>query len=576
MFHATHLSLQRTRSRSRFCAPTSNLIRRSASFEKPTSSPSLNIATVSRCSTTVCSQEGFHFMAMQLLKGHVLSKELGRPDGPDAGISAAGRRVARARARARTQRRASRPQAGEPVPHHRRRRQRDVIKLLDFGIAKFKQPTDSADGAVTLSGLMAGTPAYMSPEQVIGADTDERTDLYSAGVIFYEMLAGGLPFDTDDPVVLLHHQLNEEFPPLPDSVPAPLQEAVRRMCDKEKAKRYSSASDVIADIEAYLYDATDGGFAASSSSTRRWTTGAGASSIPSVRNRETVTDVPSLEEPANGRPWWHWGVAAGLILLAGGIALPRVMGGGQAVNTNAAAVTEVAPAVAQAPAEKPATDDRSGFLSLLAKVNDPDHPLPFDARKQSLQTLAGSEYASKIDTRLHTGLDLVQAAESPTPCATFHDALAQIQESEDSYYVAYLSQAEVPARGPTEPAQACKGLDTMLAKSRKSLIAEDEPQEEEVRRVAAVTRSSKRRAARRRSRPDAASDAPTPSTDAPAPQPEPSPPVEPAKAPEPVKAEKIKPPPKLPRTGGRKSSSSSKSKSSGKVTKLDQPDIRGL
>jgi hypothetical protein len=494
------------------------------------------------------SQEGLHFMAMQLLKGHVLSRATGTAMDPIRACMIIAD-VLRGLEHAHARNVVHRDLKPENLFVTTDEDGQEVIKLLDFGIAKFKQPADSADGAVTLSGLMAGTPAYMSPEQVIGADTDERTDLYSAGVILYELLAGHTPFNTDDPVVLLHHQLNEEFPPLANTVPATLHEIVRKMCDKEKAKRYGSASEALADVEAFLFDVTDGEIAASSSSTRRWQTGAHMPqpSIARVRNQETMAGIAAVPE-SRGRPWWHWGVAAGFVLLAAGVAVPMLTSD-SGTNASAASGATLAAAAAEvagpdgvaaqvAPTAMASKADRSGFLSLLAKVNDPDYPLPFEARQQSLEALRSSDYSDKIDWKLQTALDLVQAAESRTACQTFRDALSKVVESKDAYYAPFVSGAEVPDPGSAETAADCKGLEGMLSGARRTLGTESaEPAA--VQKVAQVTRSSKRRASKRKSRPRNSDKPATPKIDD-TPVAEPTPVVEPPKQ-KPKKVEKSTP-----------------------------------
>jgi hypothetical protein len=242
-------------------------------------------------------------------------------------------------------------------------------------------------------------------------------------------------------------------------------------------------------------------------------------------------------------------MAAGLVLLAGVVAVP-MMAEDETTTATAALVATAPTPPPPAPAESPPVDasDRTRFLSLLAKVNDPNHPLPFDARRQSLRTLADSEFASKVDTRLHIGLDLVQASESPTPCATFREALSTMEDSGDSYYVAYASQAEVPQAGPTEPPEACQELDGMLERTRKTLSGQNEPEEEEVRRAAAATRTSKRRAARRRSETEDSSKRPEPG---PSPQ-------------DTTRANGSDPPPKLPPAP------------KAEVPKLQRPELRDL
>ena len=85
--------------------------------------------------------------------------------------------------------------------------QRDVVKILDFGIAKVTQP-QSAGEALTQAGVIFGTPEYLSPEQALGEAVDARADIYAAGIILYEMLAGRRPFETEDKVKIISMHLS--------------------------------------------------------------------------------------------------------------------------------------------------------------------------------------------------------------------------------------------------------------------------------------------------------------------------------------------------------------------------------
>ena len=89
---------------------------------------------------------------------------------------------------------------------------RKKIKLMDFGLAKFKQMK-----TITKIGTVAGTIAYMSPEQALGKVLDYRTDIYSLGVILYEMSTGSLPFMGDNEIVVLRKIINEK-PQLPSEL----------------------------------------------------------------------------------------------------------------------------------------------------------------------------------------------------------------------------------------------------------------------------------------------------------------------------------------------------------------------
>jgi serine/threonine protein kinase len=118
----------------------------------------------------------------------------------------------------------------------------ELLKLFDFGIAKIvDEVEEETSQPLTRLGLVFGTPHYMSPEQSTGSAIDHRTDIYSAGVMLYQMLAGRLPFDHDDPVSLIRMQVTVDPPPLPDSIPMPLQRVVKMMMAKVRDQRYPDA-----------------------------------------------------------------------------------------------------------------------------------------------------------------------------------------------------------------------------------------------------------------------------------------------------------------------------------------------
>jgi serine/threonine protein kinase len=92
----------------------------------------------------------------------------------------------------------------------------DRVKLIDFGIVKLTGDAAAAFGAnaLTRTGLVVGTPAYMAPEQALGRMVDVRTDVYAIGIMLYEMLAKRLPFRDPDPVVVMQQQVKMALPPL--------------------------------------------------------------------------------------------------------------------------------------------------------------------------------------------------------------------------------------------------------------------------------------------------------------------------------------------------------------------------
>ncbi len=132
------------------------------------------------------------------------------------------------------------------------------VKVLDFGLAKLaeKSVTDTTSGIeqlTTAPGLVMGTPGYMSPEQARGHEVDERSDIFSLGVVIYEMIAGCSPFKGETPTDAIASILKDEPPALSqfcEETPAELQRVVSRTLQKEKASRYQSAEDLLIDLQA--------------------------------------------------------------------------------------------------------------------------------------------------------------------------------------------------------------------------------------------------------------------------------------------------------------------------------------
>jgi serine/threonine protein kinase len=125
----------------------------------------------------------------------------------------------------------------------------DHIKLIDFGIAG-----DTASRRLTYANFtsMLGTPNYIAPEQVKGKRGDGRTDLYSMGVILYEMLTGKLPFTGPTPLAAMNDRLlNHPLPPrvADPSVSPQLQEIIYRALERDPKNRYATAQEFIRDLE---------------------------------------------------------------------------------------------------------------------------------------------------------------------------------------------------------------------------------------------------------------------------------------------------------------------------------------
>ncbi len=128
------------------------------------------------------------------------------------------------------------------------------VKVLDFGVARRFSLGDAEEGAPTvdtISGGLSGTPAYMAPEVLMQKPYDGRADLFSLGLVYYEMLGGQQPFETDSIAGTLASVLHKEPPPIEQinpKVPASVSAMVRTLLAKDPTQRYSTARDVLVDL----------------------------------------------------------------------------------------------------------------------------------------------------------------------------------------------------------------------------------------------------------------------------------------------------------------------------------------
>ena len=128
-----------------------------------------------------------------------------------------------------------------------------LVKILDFGIAKLSTPIESGEEAATAiqaqtqAGMIIGTPQFMSPEQARGRGVDHQTDIFSFGVVFYEMLSGSSPFAGETVSDVIAAVLTKE-PQALSGLPAGLEEIVNKTLEKDKKQRYQTTEDLLCDL----------------------------------------------------------------------------------------------------------------------------------------------------------------------------------------------------------------------------------------------------------------------------------------------------------------------------------------
>ncbi len=195
-----------------------------------------NVGTIHAIEETA---EGISFIVMAYYDGETLAQRIKRGPLPPAQAISIALQMARGLAEAHSHHIIHRDIKASNTIITRQ----GVVKIVDFGLARAIQ-----SASATLSTEISGSAAYMSPEQALGKPLDQRTDLWSLGVVLYEMLTARLPFEGDTMPGMLMAVVNSPPTPIED-IPAALQEIVYHALAKDPARRYQTAGEMLTDLE---------------------------------------------------------------------------------------------------------------------------------------------------------------------------------------------------------------------------------------------------------------------------------------------------------------------------------------
>jgi serine/threonine protein kinase len=282
----------------------------------------------------------------------------------------------------------------------------NFVKVLDFGVAKLAD--NEAGATLTQTGMIFGTPKYMSPEQAEGKPIDFRADIYAIGVVMYELLAGRPPFLADTAVALLLKHISQPPPTFERiradlQVPARLEAITMKALSKDVDARYSNVEELSEDLYQCMSSMSTGPIQAMGMSTQRVPVGG---AVPTEM-------VPNQEVPASTGLVSPQAVPENLSL---GVNPDDASTGNNFSSAPPAAATESAPMIhgATQPAPVPAAATEQHFAPPAAGIGSGDSTTPFsaDALSPSNELFLDARHRQKRESKgmIYAGLGLLTAA----------------------------------------------------------------------------------------------------------------------------------------------------------------------